>query len=1030
MPPPRPAIVLAAGLVALLPPTLAAQDETWRLGLGLLQRGLHEEAAAQFEQFLAAAPRDPRAPEARYRLGVCRLELGAREAAIRAFEAALKDRAFALRPECLYRLAGAEAAEGRRAEAVSRYQELLDAVGDEHYLAAAAHFGAGEALRDGGDEAGAAAHFLAAARRAAPADPAGYRFSGLYQAGFALLRGGAAADAATTFETLLGDFPTHEARGELLHLLGEARFRSGALPEAEAAWERAVEAGGDSVDDALSGLGWSRRQRGASAGAREAFERLCARFADSPLAGAARLEIGRIDLEAGDAAAALRAVEPLCAEGADPGTRRAALELRGLASLELGRAEDARRALVAAADGAAPADRPRLRYAIAACDAAAGRMEDALAGYRDAAKVEDAALRGDALYGEVLSLHALGRHEESAARARELAASSAHRLAPLAAYAVAENLFALGRHAEALAAFEALGAGHPLAADARARAAWCAWLGGDAGAAAPRFAALAEDPAQTDPVREESLSMAALAALQAGDPESALRQADTYRARHPRGAQLGRTERVAARVLQQRGELRAAAERLARASQAESGDGAAAVAIERADLLLQAGDFRGARREYAEHRGRDDATGARALEGLAWCAFELGDDELCLREAAAGAAHPAAGEIAAGLRELAVTVQHRREAWTEAVLAAEAYLEHHAGHRRADEVRYALGVAARRAGAADRARAVLEPLRGAPGIERPDLVAREFALACQELADGPAARAAFVDAAARSADPELADECRLRAAEIDLAGEARAEARQVLAGIEHPAHRGRARYLAAQSWLAEDRPDDALAGFEAVVGLGADEALHDEALFASGETAHRLERFELAAERLLAWLRRNPKPDADTARIAARARLLCGEALLGSGRPADAVPVLRPLVERRPAAAEPPVLARAWLALGRAEAARGAGPEAEQAFGAAVGLSDGAVAAEAQFRIGELRRAAGDLAGAADAFVRVSILYSHEPWVPRGLLEAGRAFDELGQADKAERLWRELVERHADSAEARQIAGRLRGGQR
>ena len=89
---------------------------------------------------------------------------------------------------------------------------------------------------------------------------------------------------------------------------------------------------------------------------------------------------------------------------------------------------------------------------------------------------------------------------------------------------------------------------------------------------------------------------------------------------------------------------------------------------------------------------------------------------------------------------------------------------------------------------------------------------------------------------------------------------------------------------------------------------------------------------------------------------------------------------------------------------------------------------EGELAAEAQFRLGENRALRGDLRGAADAFVKLPILYAHPTWVRKGLLQAGRTYEQLGQPDKAQRFFRELQEKHAGSDEAKQAPVARRDG--
>ena len=98
-------VAITIGITGLAPGLHAQRsDEDLQLALGLIQRGLHAEAARTLEGFLKAQPRHDRAAEALYRLGVCRAETNDNDGAIRAWSDALEGRAFALRPECRYRL--------------------------------------------------------------------------------------------------------------------------------------------------------------------------------------------------------------------------------------------------------------------------------------------------------------------------------------------------------------------------------------------------------------------------------------------------------------------------------------------------------------------------------------------------------------------------------------------------------------------------------------------------------------------------------------------------------------------------------------------------------------------------------------------------------------------------------------------------------------------------------------------------------------------------------------------------------------
>jgi tetratricopeptide (TPR) repeat protein len=155
------------------------------------------------------------------------------------------------------------------------------------------------------------------------------------------------------------------------------------------------------------------------------------------------------------------------------------------------------------------------------------------------------------------------------------------------------------------------------------------------------------------------------------------------------------------------------------------------------------------------------------------------------------------------------------------------------------------------------------------------------------------------------------------------------------------------------------------------------------------------------------------------------ARLELGECAVLLGKPDAAVPALEEFLRGKPE--DHTEQARAHLALGRARALRNEHEKAETSYQRVTELSEGPLAAEAQFRIGESRAARHDDSGAADAFVKLSILYAHEEWVRRGLLQAGLAYERLQQPPKAKRFFEELVRRFPKTKESQEAQSRLRG---
>jgi TolA-binding protein len=1021
-------------IALFLVPALAAQraDEDFQLGLGLVQRGLHAEAAQAFERFVRAQPDHERTAEALYRLGHCRSETGQRGPAIAAWQRALeRDRGFALRGECRYRLGHALREDGQLEPALAAFEALLADAPRDHYLLVPAQYAAGECARDLGRKERALELFTAAAA----SDQPEYGLPGDYQAGFLLLALERPADAAASFGRAADRFPQHAAALECRYLQGDAAFRARDFAAAQAAFAPVRAAGGEFADDAALGLAWCAVEAGDAEAALRAFRAVVAMDANGPLAGRAQLEAGRLLHRAGRHDAAVEELAPLLGDGAPSGAQRAlvceALEIAGLSLLHASQPAPARahlqRALTLEPSAAAAA---RLAYGIGEASAQQGEWQAALAAYREClAKAPDPELAGDARYGECLTLHKLEQLEASLEVARAFGREHAgHRLAAHARFAVAENLFALARYAEADTAYEQVPAAGELAPRAAFKRAWCAYLQGERALAAQRFGALVPAEPSDQPLVEEALSMEALALFESGAGERALAAADRYRARHPQGQFLARTERVASRVLRARGELAAAAERLAHAAKsAATPQEAGEDRLEQADLVFRSGDFEAAAKTYTALAERADAVGARARAGLAWCAFELGDDPRCLRESKTALAHPQADAERAGMLELQIAVHQRAARWDEAAAVAREFLAGRGEHARAPHVRFALGLAQARGGDDAQARATLEQLVAGGGFDRMDRAWYELAWACRRQGDEPAALAAFAKVADASQDADLAGEARLHLGTALLADDV-AKARELLAQVGGQ-HRARALYRLGFSWFEKNEHARALQPFDEMLALAAAGTLTDgtligEARFFAGECRLALGEHALAAEHYRALL----AAAADHERAPA-ARLHLGRCALELGRPEEAIDVLAQHLagaEQAPAADR----ARAHLWLGQARLAAGQHERAEQELVAATRLSEGEVAAQAQFCIGEARRARDDLEGAVDAYVKLSVLYAHEQWVQRGLLEAARCYEKLEQIDKAQRFFAELVERFPDAPatkEAREALQRLRG---
>lgn len=1014
-------------LLCTCAPLATAQNErrpeNYQIAIGLQQRGLHDEAAGYLEAFVGESPKHPLVAEAFYRLAQSRIELRREDQAIAALEEAVArgGASFALRPEALYRLGNLHQDKGEHEPALQNYRLLGESIAADHYLAAAQSYAEGETLRELGRDDEAEPAFARAAERAT-GEQQGFLFPARYQQGFAALRQQRFEPAAVAFAQASKAAPDDAARAECAYLIGDARLRLEQYDAAQQAFEAARRIGGEFADDAVFGLGWVALGRGDRAAAIEAFGALLKEHPQSPFVGTARLERGRCFYQEQRYDDAMQMLQPLLQDGNE--LQQDARELEGLCALASGAGKAAIESLQRAIAAADEADRPRLWFALGEAHATQQQWQPAVEAYGEVDAAAGADLHGDALYGACHALHELGAYERSLALAEQvLAFEPPHRTASLARLAQAENRFALQQYEQAEPIYAQLEQKPEHARIARWKLAWCRYLRGDKQAAAQRFEAIAASDDEAN--AEEALAMQALALYECERGDEALQVADRYRARHRDGQFLARTERIAARVLQKRGDLAAAQRRLARAaaiaSQRDDGEAAAGDVVEQADLCYRQGDFEQAEQLYAQLSDRRDAIGARAVAGRAWCAFELGDDDACLQRIASAQQHPEAEAELAGLLELESAVQHRRQAWPEAVTAARTFLQRFAQHDKAPTMQYALGVALARAGRHGDAREVLAALAAADSYRPQDRVLYELAWACRRDGDEPAALANFRKVAQTSEDVELAAEARLFVGTAMLEGERPdlAEATRWLEAVQG-SYRKQALYrlgFAEFEAAGEDaaRLASARDHFGAIAALDGEELLA-EALFLGAECCRRLGDAKGAVERAGRLLRQAPEHER-----AARARLLLGECSLLAGAPADAIAPLERFLREHDADTDDVAradAARANLWLGRARLAQKQHEQAEACLQRVTELSSGPLAAEAQFRLGEGRRDRGDLNGAVDAFVKLPILYAEAEWVRRGLLAAGQTYDRLRQPDKAERFYRELVDKHGDSAEA------------
>ncbi len=158
-----------------------------------------------------------------------------------------------------------------------------------------------------------------------------------------------------------------------------------------------------------------------------------------------------------------------------------------------------------------------------------------------------------------------------------------------------------------------------------------------------------------------------------------------------------------------------------------------------------------------------------------------------------------------------------------------------------------------------------------------------------------------------------------------------------------------------------------------------------------------------------------------------RAAMLLAEAQEATGDRAAALETYN----RVAASSDPKEKAAGLLGQGRLLAADGKWEEARGPLEQALDAGEGAVAAEAAYRLGEGYRAAGKAQDAVDMYLTAAYLTQDSPWARRSLVGAGQALAALKRNDAAVIVYRKLLSMNGvepDLAEAARRGLRALGG--
>ena len=988
-------------------PASSDTERSYRTATGLLNRGMNDLAAQEYQTFLSANPSSPKAPKARYGLAVCLVKLGKHAEAIAQLDqiAGLKDFEFAA-DACMLRAQCSMATADFKAAAVQLEQLIRDFPQAASLDAATALLG--EAHYTAGDVQAARTTLQQALTRF-PAS----RFNERVEYLLALCEAAMGDDAAAA-ERLARwrtSFPSSPLAAHATLVEARCQHRAGDAVAAERLYTTASTCGDAAIEaQALMGIAQVLRAKGSPRQARETLEALA--LGNPQLASIApfAIELARCAIDEGNYTRALEVLQSVDSVQASQRADELAFWM-ARCQLKLNRPTQAeailRKAAAAFPQSALRAD---LLLEQGAALTAMGDHERAAQLYESAAAGEaPVALKAKARLSQASALHLAGNYQQSLDLCNDLlptinqawAKADVHLLA-------AENHYLLRAYEKAQVAYGAFlnqSPTHQHAWRAGVRRGLCLAQLQRAQEASAVLLPLVEQAGSNDPalVRAACTCMGELAFTNSNWP-----QAEQWLSRAVQdGGPEADPSRLKLGLALMRESKREEAIRIFEAIEvsATPSDTALQATFERGQALVELNRPAEAKRAFERTLEMEAAAASprfkqHALRHLAAIASAQGRsaDAAAYLEQIATATPGTQGASDAALDRVSLLLGQGE--YTKAAAACATFIKANPTHPRLSQARTQHAIAVSRMGKLEEALKAFDALASDQSSLDPALAAAaayERAWALSQTKRPKEAAAAY--AALLNSKPESRIEAHAAfdLAQLKIAAGDFISAIPLLEQARHAAQSSdanatlvplaaRCTYLRGVCQLRAGQPADA---------------------------AKTLAEFETAF------------PGSDLLDTAA---VTLGEALLASGQAAQAVKVLSVVAER---ASQPPLHAAALLRLGEAAAAASDWPASERAFAkhrqlfedsdqwfrAAFGLGfalenggkrdaaiaayrtvianhDGPTAARAQFQIGECLYGLGRLDEAVAELLKVDILYQYPQWSAPALYEAGRCLVE------------------------------------
>lgn len=999
---------------------------------GLLNRGLHEMAATEYEEFLSAHPRHEKTPLARYGLGVARYRLSQFGEASKALTPLLREEDFEFSAEAMVLLGQSELAR-REYAAAAEVLTAAQKAHPAHDLADEAAVGAIEALYSLSkyDETAAWARTFASRYEDSP-----LRDRAEFFAGLAEMKRSSFAAAAEHFGWIVGNAKGGAFADQAGLLLAQSRQRGGSIDEAIARY-RAVLSRADTqfASDARLAMGSLLLGKGDPRGAARALDALIESDAKHPQIATAHLLRGRAAFDLGEYSEAEVALDRVAKATESDELRGEAAYWIGKSKLRAGDAAGAAKALAGAIEKHGDHRLlPEMCYDLGVALVRQRKYDDAsLVLKAMISKSEDHPLVADATYLLAIAEQQRGNYEDSLRFASRVGEEHTGRTqAAGAAFLAAENLYLLERYDEAIESFSAFLSRHEDAAQAdQARF--------RLGSAQHRVGKLEEARPVLEAVVKQGGDSFASAKYALGDlhfQRSEWKTAAMWMKKYLAGGDevsLADDAMLKLALSQQRaGETDEAIETFTKLIDRFPKSPHRLQAIfERGQSFVTAGRNEEAGRDFnvVVAQGEDSRFAPYALNHLASLSMKRGDfDATASLYEKTGAAGGDEALASGALFHKAQALMAARK-FEEAEDALSSFLSRYPSDDRAETARGQRAVALSRL---DRCEDAVRDAGRA--IESKKLSAMIEPVVMYEK--GWCERKLGTTAAAQRTFESLAGD--------------HPTSQEAMHGLLE---------LAAIAMAAEIKDYERAAGYLVELRTRASSGEASSDLFARATYSLGVCRFELgslseSAELFEEFIATNPK-----ALLLASASFYAGESHYRNGRFDSAVPHYERVVEQHASAPSAPAamlrlgeslaqlnrwsrceevfgdyLAKhadsehwyqAQFGIGWAREHLGRRNDAIEAYSKVVANHQGSTAARAQFQIGECLFAEGEYDKAARELLRVDILYSYPEWSAAGLYEAGRCFEKLGKPVEARKQYEDLVTRFADSKWAKMATDRL-----